>query len=71
MAVLALRLAGAAARDGTIGPGDAHAVVHKAGYRVEISITPNRGALIPSTYRRRRDARRASPCPVRSRRGSR
>lgn len=44
-------LAGAAqASDGTIGPGDAHVVVRKAGYRVEISISPNRGALIPSTF---------------------
>jgi hypothetical protein len=43
-------LALAGGSDGTIGPGDAHTVVHKAGYRIEIAIAPNRGALIPSTF---------------------
>lgn len=48
--VLALAAVAFGSADGTVGPGDAHTVVRKAGYRVEISIAPNRGALIPSTF---------------------
>jgi hypothetical protein len=36
---------------GTIGPGDAHAVVLRSGYRVDLAITPNLGGHITSTFK--------------------
>jgi hypothetical protein len=53
LAVASLAFAGAGAAhgsDGTVGPGKVHVVVHKAGYRVEIAIAPNQGALTPSAF---------------------
>jgi YtkA-like protein len=48
--VLALASLAFAGADGTVGPGDAHTIVRKAGYRLEVTITPNHGALTPSTF---------------------
>ncbi len=39
--------------EATLGPGPGHAVVGKAGYRLELSITPNLGGRIDSDFRLR------------------
>jgi hypothetical protein len=46
MAVAPAALAG----DGSVGPGDGQVVVHKLGYRLDLTITPNLGGLIASDY---------------------
>ena len=42
--------ASAAPSDGTIGPGEAHIVLTRAGCEIELTITPNLGGHIPSTF---------------------
>ncbi len=37
--------------DGTIGPGEAHAVLMRSGSRIEFTIAPNLGGRIASSFR--------------------
>jgi hypothetical protein len=51
LSALALVAAGSAlASDGSVGPGEVHTVLVKRGYRIAVSITPNLGGRIPSTF---------------------
>ncbi len=42
--------AGATRNDGTIGPGETHRTLTKAGYRVDLRISPNLGGHITSIF---------------------
>jgi hypothetical protein len=44
------RPAQGAPSDGTIGPGEARAVLFKSGLKIELTITPNLGGHIASTF---------------------